>query len=63
MHARFPPKKSRWKTQILNQIKKIYTENIIFEYTENLQKKFHLNIKNRYEKKNKAFTISTDPIK
>ena len=50
MHARFPPKKSPWKTQNLNQ-KKIYTENIIFEYTENLKKKMSSNIKNRHEKK------------
>ena len=41
MHARFPPKKSPWKTQNLNK-KKIYTENIIFEYTENLKKKCRL---------------------
>ena len=51
MHARFPPKKSPWKTQNLNQKKKIYTENIIFEYTENLKKKMSSNIKNRHEKK------------
>ena len=50
MHARFPPKKSPWKTQNLNK-KKIYTENIIFEYTENLKKKMSSNIKNRHEKK------------
>ena len=50
MHARFPPKKSPWKTQNLNK-KKIYTENIIFEYTENLKKKISSNIKNRHEKK------------
>ena len=46
----------------LKSNKKIYTENIIFEYTENLQKKFHL-ISRIDMKKNKAFTISTDPIK
>ena len=50
MHARFPPKKSPWKTQNLNK-KKIYTENIISEYTENLKKKISSNIKNRHEKK------------
>ena len=35
----------------LKSNKKIYTENIIFEYTENLKKKMSSNIKNRHEKK------------
>ena len=62
MHARFPPKKSPWKTQNLNK-KKIYTENIISEYTENLKKKKFRLISRIDMKKNKAFTISIDPIK